>query len=166
MQGTLQRSVPVHGKLGALHHGRGILNHKGKPTLHRLQRGKSSLGNGSSRSARAARNRPHLHGRPAQQELGRIRAARRAGTAFRLHGLRQRRQGSLPALAGTAHDRALGRSRSGRRRGRRRQKSSAPSAKRSSFSTGASACSLSLPLASLDRLALKKELDDIGQAAS
>ncbi len=42
----------------------------------------------------------------------------RAGARFRLHRLRQRRQRSLPDLAGPADDRALGRARSGRGRGR------------------------------------------------
>ena len=53
------------------------------------------------------------------QSLGRVCRARRAPARFRLHRLRQRRERDLPGLAGPADDGALGRSRSGRRRGQR-----------------------------------------------
>ena len=58
------------------------------------------------------------HRRTAQQELGRVCGARRAGVRFHLYRVRQRCGRSLPGLAGQARHRALGHPRSGACRGR------------------------------------------------
>ncbi len=91
--------------------------------------------------------------------------ARSARDGFCVHGLRQRREGSLPSVAGPAHDRALGRSRSGRRGWDSRAETER--AFRDAFMILERRISLllCLPLASLDKLAIQKEIDRIGQSS-
>ena len=57
--------------------------------------------------------------RSALEELGRVRGAGAPRARLRLHGLRQRGRRSLSDLARPTDDRALGRARSGRGRGKR-----------------------------------------------
>ena len=99
----------------------------------------------------------------AKQKLGRIREARRAANGFCFHRLRQRREGSLPVLARPTHDRTLGRSRPGRRNWYARGNRTRLQRRVHHARAAESACFLALPLASLDSLAIKKEVDRIGQ---
>ncbi len=122
----LQRSLSLHGQLGALHHGRGHLELQGSPGVYGVQRGQPSGGRGSSGGAAADGTGPPADRGTAQQELGRVRATRRAANELRFHGMRQRRQRSVPHLAGSANDRALGHSRSCGGQRCTRTKSSAP----------------------------------------
>ena len=89
-------------------------------------------------------------------------AARRTGDGFRFHGVRQRGERGLPDLARAADDGALGRC--GSRRGGR-DTEQIERAFRDAFVTMGRRINLflSLPLASLDQLAIKKEVDRIGK---
>ena len=108
-----------------------ILNKEGRGRFRALLRRQPAQGRGQSVRARSCCRRLELSDRrPALEELGRVREARRAGDGFRLHRLRQRRRRSLPDLAGPADDRALGHRGSGRRRRHRRPRSARPSTRR------------------------------------
>src|SRR6266850_4534999 len=123
---ALQRSISLHREFRPLHHGRGHPQPEGQTGFHRLQRRQLSHRQRKSLRPQATRNRQTSHFQLAQQELGRIRQARRTSDEFCLHGLRQRRSRNLSRLAGTTRHRPLGRPRSCRRRRR-------PSANRTRF---------------------------------
>ena len=98
-----------------------ILNHKGKPAFTAYSAGSHPSGTvrpEALKQLEMARISTTGLRSKSWDEFGR---PGRSRDALRLHGLRQRRQRNLPALAGTAHDRALGSSRScrGSRRLRR-----------------------------------------------
>ena len=81
----------------------------------------------------------------------------RAANGFRLHRLRQRRRRSLPGLARPADDGALGRRGSRRRRGHRLREGNAPSLRPPASCKNRIMAFLSLPLASIDKLALETQ---------
>ena len=87
----------------------------------------------------------------------------RAGDELRFHGVRQRRQGSVSGLAGPAHDCALGHSRSGGGRGYARRNRARLSRRFHGMLDRRIGLFLCLPLASLDKLAIKREIDKIGR---
>ena len=83
-----------------------ILNRHGQAELYGLQRRQPSFGGSAARGAETVGACSSADEWLAQQELGRVRSTGRTGDGFRLHGLRQRREGSLSRLAGqpmTAH---------------------------------------------------------------
>ena len=93
-----------------------ILNQKGKPNFKAYSAGSHPAGFVRPEALKLIEHSSAAYKRLAQQGLGRIRQTRSAEAGFRLHCVRQGRQGSMPRLAGPAHDRALGRSRSRRRK--------------------------------------------------
>ncbi len=118
-----------------------ILNRKGRPVFTGVQRGQPSGRSGPAGGARAVGRGQAAHRWTAQQELGRVCAAGRAGDGFRLHRMRSRGAGGVPGVAGPADDRALGRARPGCGRPAPRRKSNVPSAMHFRFWTVASASS-------------------------
>ncbi len=112
---SLQRSLHLHRQLGALYPGRRL----DEPARRRARAGvlRGQPAQRSRQPVRAGHAAPAAHPdrRLSQQELGRVRATGRTGAGLRLHGLRQRGRRSLPLLAGSAGDRALGSARPGRR---------------------------------------------------
>jgi hypothetical protein len=158
---ALQRLVPVHGQFRPLHHGRSDFELQRAPELHRLQRRKSSFRRGSTGGFEAARN-AHL---PTQG----LRS--KAWDEFALPGSPQldfvftvcdNAQKVCPVWPGqpmTAHwgvpDPAAVRG----------SQAEIERAFREAFFILDRRISLflCLPLKSLDRLALKRELDSIGQ---
>jgi hypothetical protein len=136
---SLQRSVPVHGKFGALHHGRGDPQPQRKARFTAYSAGSHPSGTVRPEALKQIEMARMSH-QPAcaAKNWDEFSRARRSRDALRLHGLRQRRQRNLPALARTADDRALGSSRPCRSSAELPPKSNAPSAMRFLFSTGAS----------------------------
>ena len=111
----LQRAVPVHRQLGPQHHGRVRAESLGPGPLPGLLGRQPSQGPRPSDALRLLQ-RPQLPDRrPALEELGRVRRARRTRARFRVHRLRQRRRRDLPGLAGPADDARTGGSRTRRR---------------------------------------------------
>ena len=90
-----------------------ILNYRGKPRFRAYSAGSHPSGRVRPEALRELEAAQPADFGCAQQELGRICPAGRAGDGLRLHRLRQRRQRSLSAVAGTADDGALGHCRSG-----------------------------------------------------
>ena len=91
-------------------------------------------------------------------------SAGRTAAGFHLHGLRQRRRRSVPGLAGTSDERPLGTARSGRRRRHDLEKANAF---RQAFRMLERRIELfmSLPIETLDRLALGNKDHEIGKSA-
>ena len=100
--------------------------------------------------------------RAAQQELGRIRPAGRAGNGFRLHRLRPGGGRGLSGLAGQPGDRALGRARSGRRAGTEAERRRAFREAYLMLETRIKLF-VALPIDKLDRMAMKRRVDQIGR---
>ena len=110
----------------------------GPGRLQGLQRRQLSQGRGPPAGARAAARAAAADRRPAQQELGRVRQARRAAAGFRLHRLRPGGRRGLPGLARPADDGALGRRRPRGRSRAPRRSGRWPSATSSACSSAAS----------------------------
>jgi len=96
---TLQRAVPVHWQFGTQYPG---LMHSsaGWPgPVQRVQRRQLSEREGASLRARSVEVTELPHGSSAFEELGRVHHPGRTSNGFRLHGVRRRRERSLPDLA-------------------------------------------------------------------
>ena len=90
-----------------------LLNDAGEGRFRAWSAGSQPTGRRQPAGAGDAADARRAGRRRAQQELGRVRRARRAAHGLRHHRLRQRRRRGVPVLAGPADDRALGRSRPG-----------------------------------------------------
>src|SRR6202171_6438620 len=105
----LQRPVPLHRQFGPLDHGRG------DPQSGRTRQLPGALGRkpaerpSPSIRARFAEKIALRRDRIAVQELDGVFGSGHAEARFRFHRLRQRRERIMPGLAGSADDRALGR---------------------------------------------------------
>ena len=160
----LQRPLSLHRQLGPLHHGRGDSQPQRQGRFHRLQRRQPSrrARRGPRRSQQIA-SAGHVNRRPAQQILGRVRRSRRAQDGLRLHRLRQRRQRACPYWPGqpmTAHwgipDPAAVKG----------TPEEIARAFRDAFVIldRRIGLFLSLPLATLEQLAIQREIDSIGRS--
>lgn len=151
----------MHRKFSAQHHGGMRDESMGQGQVQSLQRRQPSRGFGSSDDDSIAQGAELRNIRVAQQELGRIRAGRRAAARFRVHGLRQSRGRDVSAVAGTANHGALGCERSRGVRGIRR--SQAPVLFQNLHRAGEpDKIFASLPFDSLDRFALERRVREIG----
>ena len=116
----------------------------------------------TSYDASATRRAELRNARIAQQELGRVRAARQPAAGFCFHGLRQGRGRDVSGVAGTANHRALGRRRSrSLRRIRRSEAAVLPSRIYTELENRIKIFA-SLPFESLDRFALERRVREIG----
>ncbi len=143
-----------------------ILNFKGRPNFTAYSAGSHPSG---AVRPEALRQLEFAHV-PAQglrsKSWEEFAAAGRAEARLRLHRVRQRGEGSLPGVAGSAYDCALGHARSSRGTRARPTRWNVLFARRSCMLERRISLFLCLPLASLDKLALKKELDNIGQTSA
>ena len=141
-----------------------ILNRLGAGQVSRLLGRKPAEGRGASARARICCASSNLRRqRLPLEELERVRAAGRAGARFRVHRLRQRRRRDLSGLAGPADDRALGHSRSGGRRPAPTPRSRLAFADAYRMLQRRISIFVSLPMRSLDQLALQSGCDEIGR---
>ena len=135
------------------------MNRKGRAKLHGLQRGKSSDRNRAAGGLRQIEKAGLSTDGLRSKSWDEFSQPGAPPSQFRLYGLRQRRQRSMSDLARAADDGALGHSRPGRRAGHARRDRTRIQSGFSRLSTGASASSSALPLATLDTFAHpKKEL--------
>ena len=119
---TLQRSVSMHGKFGAVDHGRGDPEPEGATNFTAYSAGSHAPAERCARGAAPARVGTCPGTRGAQQIVGRVLAAGCAAARFCHYGLRQRGEGGVSGVAGPAHLGPLGHPRSGRSRGQRADK--------------------------------------------
>ncbi len=139
-----------------------ILNFKGRPNFTAYSAGSHPTGAVRPEALRQLEAAHIPTAGSSQQALGRVLGAWRTATRLCLHGLRQRGEGSLPGVAGTAHTAHWGVPDPAAVQG---STADQERAFRDAFFMLDRRISLflCLPLASLDKLALKKELDNIGQ---
>ena len=158
---TLQCPLSLHRQFGPEHHGRSATRALGQRAVQGVQRRQLSQGCCSPISARPSRKRRSRYARPAQQELGRVRRTGGVGNGLRLHRLRPGRGRGLPDLARQSGDRSLGCGGPGRRRGYAGGEAQGFSR---SLSGARNRIKLftSLRLEALNRLAVKRNVDEIG----
>ena len=140
-----------------------ILNHEGKGRFQAFSAGSHPKGQVHPYSLKLLESLGYDTGFARSKNWEEFAEPGCANDELRFHGLRPGSRRGLPHLAGPADDGALGRGRSGRRDGNRSRDSAWPSRKPTGCCAAASWPSPACRLSSIDRLALKPKLDEIGK---
>ena len=138
-----------------------ILNYMGVPHFTAYSAGSHPSGTVRPEAMKPNLKAPSCRSTAPKQGLGRVREAWCAQTGFRIHRLRQRRQRSCPVWPGQPMTAHWGIPDPAAVTARRRKSKRVP--RRFMILDRRIGLFLCLPLSSLDKLAIQKNIDDIGR---